>query len=410
MFNVRFTAAAAATHTTNHRPLMKTLSRLASFLCSLRLTVVCLGLALVLVFAGTLAQVNLGLYETQRHYFQSLFVWWTPPGAGFALPVWPGGYLLGAVLLANLLAAHAKRFQLRWRKLGLLFIHSGLILLLAGQLAIDTLQVESAMRLSEGETLNYSESPRLCELVFINRTDPQSDRVFAIAESKFQRLEGLSKLPLRVRLREYYPNSRLQAVEPPHSAPISASSSASAAASASQGFGRNWRIVSAPRTTSMDERDVPSAVVEIFDGVNSLGTWLLSCFVEELQEVRIGSQSWHMALRFERYYKPFSIQLLDFRHDKYAGTDTPKNFSSRIRLRNDRTREDREVLIYMNNPLRYGGETFYQGSFDPKDDRVTILHVVRNPGWLVPYLSCALTGAGLLVQFLTHLILFLRKR
>ena len=31
--------------------------------------------------------------------------------------------------------------------------------------------------------------------------------------------------------------------------------------------------------------------------------------------------------------------------------------------------EDREVLIYMNNPLRYSGLTFYQASFDPDDQR-----------------------------------------
>ena len=41
------------------------------FWCSLRLTVVCLIAALVLVFVGTLAQVDQGLYDAQKKYFRS---------------------------------------------------------------------------------------------------------------------------------------------------------------------------------------------------------------------------------------------------------------------------------------------------------------------------------------------------
>jgi hypothetical protein len=64
----------------------------------------------------------------------------------------------------------------------------------------------------------------------------------------------------------------------------------------------------------------------------------------------------------------------------------------------------------MNNPLRYGGETFYQSGYDERDDKVTILQVVRNPGWLTPYVSCALISLGLAVQFLGRLVAFVRRR
>jgi hypothetical protein len=101
-----------------------------------------------------------------------------------------------------------------------------------------------------------------------------------------------------------------------------------------------------------------------------------------------------LLLRQERYYLPFSIHLIEFRHDKYPGTDIPKNFSSRVRLQNLENREDREVRIFMNNPLRYAGETFYQASFDP-DDHGSVLQVVHNPSWLTPYLSCVLVAIGL---------------
>ena len=80
-------------------------------------------------------------------------------------------------------------------------------------------------------------------------------------------------------------------------------------------------------------------------------------------------------MRPVRYYKNYSVTLMDFSHKRYKGTDIPKDFSSRIRLRNPQTAEDREVLIYMNNPLRYAGETYYQGGFEP--GTVSILQVVR---------------------------------
>src|SRR5205814_1500211 len=136
----------------------------------------------------------------------------------------------------------------------------------------------------------------------------------------------------------------------------------------------------------------------------------LSASMSQPQEFSYKGHTYQLALRPIRFYKPFNIQLMKFSHDKYAGTDVPKNFSSRIRLTRPETGEDREVLIYMNNPLRYAGETFYQAGFDDVDPRVTILQVVRNPGWLTPYFACILVAAGLLVQFLTHLVGFATKR
>ena len=69
--------------------------KIFKFLSSLKLTVVCLVCALILVFVGTLAQVNDGLYDAQARYFRSLFVFWHPGGGELGIPVFPGGYLLG---------------------------------------------------------------------------------------------------------------------------------------------------------------------------------------------------------------------------------------------------------------------------------------------------------------------------
>ena len=118
---------------TGSRPSMVAhmLVRAFHFLASLRLTVALLAMSIVLVFFGTLGQVNLGLYEAHERYFKSWLVLWQPVSS-LPIPVpLPAGYLLGTSLLVNLLAAHFKRFKFTWKKSGILLTHVGIILLLA---------------------------------------------------------------------------------------------------------------------------------------------------------------------------------------------------------------------------------------------------------------------------------------
>ena len=127
------------------------------------------------------------------------------------------------------------------------------------------------------------------------------------------------------------------------------------------------------------------------------------------QGVLIDGRRYDMDLRFARTYKPYSIELIDFSHDKYVGTEKPKNFSSLVRLVDEDKGVDRVVKIWMNNPLRYAGETFYQSSFEPGKN-LTILQVVRNDGWMIPYLACMLVWVGMAMHMGTNLVGFLRRR
>src|SRR5438874_4096889 len=176
------------------------LRKIVDLVTSLKLTIVCLAAGMALIFVGTIAQVHLGIHEAQQRYFQSLFVWWPPESRGFKIPVFPGGHLIGAVLLVNLIAAHLKRFRLAWRKLGIHLTHAGLIIMLAGGLFTDLFAVESHMQLAGGETKNYSEDPQLMELVAIDVTDPEFDQVTAIPESVLRpgRTIEHSSLPFRI--------------------------------------------------------------------------------------------------------------------------------------------------------------------------------------------------------------------
>ena len=164
------------------------------------------------------------------------------------------------------------------------------------------------------------------------------------------------------------------------------------------------------RATAPDERDVPSAAIEILpkDG-GSLGTWLVSDALGAPQTFVCGGRTWVITLRPARYYKPYSVTFQKFTHEKYAGTEIPKDFSSKVTLIDPERSVNRDVLIYMNHPLRYRGETFYQSGFQ-QDDSATILQVVHNPSFIAPYAACVIVAAGLLVQFGFHLVGFARQR
>ena len=381
---------------------MKPISReFRDFFVSLKLTVVLLSLSIILIFWATLAQVDLGVWGVQEKFFHAFFVLGKIPGTNVPCPVFPGGYFLGGLLLINLLAAHIYRFKFEWKKTGIQLTHLGVILLLVGELLTGLFQQESQMRLEEGETKNYSESYRDVELAVIETTDAKFNDVVAIPQAVLSDGGTLQhpKLPFQVRIRDYYPNAMLQMRDQaPNAAP----------AVATTGIGPRVALVPLPLTYKTDERNSPAADIEIVGTEGSQGIWLVSPLLGMPQTFTYQDRTWELTLRFKRYYRPFSLNLIKFTHEKYAGTDIPKNFASRVRLKNEDLHDDREILIYMNNPLRYSGLTFYQASFE--GEHTTILQVVRNPSWVLPYVSCILMALGLVIQFGIHLVGFIRKR
>jgi hypothetical protein len=381
--------------------MMSKIARWLKPFTSLKLTIFCLGCAMVLVFLGTIDQVNIGVYEAENRYFKSFFLFFTPPHTELKIPWFPGGYIVGSLLLINLIAAHIARFKLSWKKTGIVLLHSGLILLLVGQLFADLfVDLESQLRLDQGETKNYTESFYFDELAIIDTTGANSDRVISIPGSRLSK-GGRIDLPvddLQVVVNEYYPNSalinpsRLPQPTYPHLS-----------------IGPMAVAVELEKTYKQNERNLPAAAFSVFQKDQLIGSWRLAAGFPRPIAFQAGSKNYQAVLRPKRFYKPFAITLVQFRHDRYAGTDLAKNFSSRIRLVDPTKHEDRESLIFMNNPLRYGGFTFYQAGFD-NNDTTTVLQVAQNPSWLVPYISCALIVVGMLLQFGMHLQSFVRRR
>ena len=504
------------------------LKKLLKPLAGLRLTVALMAFSMLLIFCATWAQIDKGIWAIVTEYFRS-FVVWVPfqvflprdmnvPGG---LPI-PGGYVLGPLLLLNLLAAHATRFRMKaegerrifglcllafgvallvafhvmggprellvwvtedswlpkilaiilagicriliritehpWlpqtirttllygmvyapmlaavyvlfaKRSGIILIHGAMILLIVGEAITGNLAIESQMPIYEGQTINWTHDIREVELAVMQHDDSNTHTVHAIPASRLVKAarsddKDINVGPLQVRVEQYFTNSEMM----PRTVPVDGMN----------GLGRIFEVKSARPVTGVGEQqvDYPAAVVSVWRDNAMLGRWLLSphfnprmiAFLLQRnpaqarqaigafwpgdqvttvpQSFRVGDQTFELALRFRRHYKPYQVQLTDFKHDLYTGTQVPKNFSSDIRLIDPSRSEDRNVLIYMNHPLRYRGETFFQSGW-LGDDFGTILQVVDNPGWQIPYIACILGGLGLLIHFGLHLWEFLQK-
>ena len=318
-----------------------------------------------------------------------------------------GGYLVGIVLLINLLAAHFQRFTFSRKKIGIFLTHAGLIFMLLGQLVTDKYQVESNLRLVEGQSKGYSISGSECELVLIDKSRPDSDIVAAIPAVSLEQstTHQTEALPFEFTILEYYTNSDLGTLGQGEEN------------KATRGKGLELAATPRPSVTSLEEVNFPAAYLRLKStGGKELGTWMVSALFGALknpipeQTFEFDGKEYELALRFTRHYTPYDIELVDFKHDKFQGTEKARNFSSLVIVRDRASGAEREVNIWMNHPLRYEGKTYFQASFDPENAKATVLQVVRNPGWVTPYISCAMVGMGMLIQFLTHLFSFNKKR
>jgi hypothetical protein len=415
------------------------LKRLIKTFTSLRLTVILLAFAIVLVFVGTLAQVDEGLYNAQARYFRQ----WIVLGMdlfGHKIPIiFPGGYLIGTMLLVNLVCAHIYRFQFSVRRIGIMLAHAGVILLLVGQLVTDMFAHESQISFAEGQTKSVAESPRSYDLTFTSDAGSNEEQIVAIPGKLLARGGDIQNqsLPFTIRVKQYWKNS-----EPQFRAPMMQN----APPLATNGVALNFDFHSAPEVKTMDDKNVPTAEIELIGPDGSLGDWIVSdwtsdgemvgalqqSYAQQLgaqmaqkvigdltqpQFIFAGGKQYTFALQPQLVHFAFSLKLLKATHTVYEGTDIPKDFRSLVQLQNPKTGENRQVEISMNHPLRYDGLTFYQYQMTAGEavqragvTPSSVLQVVRNPSWLTPYIGCAMVAAGLVTQFMFHLVGFVSKR
>ena len=371
-------------------------SQVWAFLKSFKLTVVLLACLMVLVVLCTLAQVELGTAGAVNAYMRSFIVWRQP--LLLSIP-FPGGALVGLLLTLNLIAK-TMDIKLTWAKSGMWLVHAGLVVLFAGEFVAGMMQVDTNMSIEVGQTVNFVQSYKNTELAIIDVTDPTWDEVYSVPDTLLAKGGAIPVpgTPITIHVKRFFPNAELNNLAP--GGPPSM---------ATAGVGTTASVIERPLVSADNEMNQTSAFVEPVAGGRSYGTWLTSVALGAPQSFTHEGHTYVLTMRLRRQYLPFAFTLKQFRHDVYPGTDIPKNFSSLVQVVNPSQKESREVLIYMNQPLRYEGKTFYQASFG-KNDTLSVLSVVENPGWLLPYVSCVLVSLGLLVHFAIVLRRSLKRR
>jgi len=294
------------------------------------------------------------------------------------------------------------------KRAGIVLLHTGVGLIMFNELYVGLTAVEAQIQIEEGQTVGYAQDIREVELAVIDRSGEEKDTVTVIPESMLTengRIIRHELLPFDVQIVRNLKNSNLVDAAAAEENPADA------------GFGR--QVVATPArpgagTDTGGQVDVTAVYVNLTDKEGlPLGTWLMRQFMLD-QEIAVSGRPYDVALRFKRIDKPYSFHLFDVRKDDYVGTSTPKNYSSHLRLV-DPTRDiDRpNIKIWMNNPLRYAGETFYQSNYavNPATGKeVTTLSVVTNAGWMIPYVGCMIVAVGMVAQFYQTLARFLSRR
>jgi len=415
-------------------PFLEIGKKLLKPFASLQVTIVLFVLSIVLVFFGTLAQQEEGIWTVVEKYFYSGIVWVpTKLISNFLITffnlhpdtIWagkfplPGGALLGGALLTNLLSAHLMRFRLTWKRSGILVIHSGMVLLMVGELITRECAIESTITLQKGETSNFIDETLTAELVIFKPRDEASNDVIKIPQRYLKKPGVISHpdLPVDIEIVEYWKNSDLDLRSGPPADPTWSSGG---------GGEFSYKLVNRPEEAGVEQNqrgDATSVRVNLRKKgtQESIGKHLLSLWYYSNSPLNsrnfpippttfsIDGKDYTIELRNKRQYLPYALHLKNFEHDKYKGTDMAKDFASTVDVVNPAEGDNREARIWMNNPLRYMGKSFYQLSV-LRGDSGTVLQVVENPGRLLPYLSCFLVSMGMMLHFGLNFNMFLRRK
>lgn len=324
------------------------------------------------------------------------------------------------------------------QRAGIVLLHGGVGLLMVGEALVAYNAVESQLRLVEGATSNYTYDIRTTELALVDSSDEDEDHVLVVpqrlltasVQNKSAVVDAAGQLPVEATVVKFFRNHDL--VTPTQAKtrieeenkrrkekkeePLAFDNPATA------GLGLERVAIELPQSKGTDSSagvDLAAAYVRFTEkgSGKDLGTYLLSQIASEgssqpFEKLEVDGKTYEAALRFKRIYHPFTVTLKDVRQDNYVGTNTPRNYSSDIRLVDHTAGIDMTPHIMMNNPLRYGGNTFYQSGYmrDPDSGQeYTTLAVVTNTGWMIPYVSCMLVSIGMLAHFTGTLYRFLLR-
>lgn len=302
--------------------------------------------------------------------------------------------------------AYAACLVLFKRKAGMVLLHLGVAGLMMNEIFVTVTNNEQRMTVFENETVSHAIDIRHTELAVIDVSDPEFDSIVTVPGSRLKPEAKISEqdLPFDIECVAYFPASDVREVTTVTENP------------ADSGVGTQMEAFPIPPVAGTDSEqvaDFASTYVKLKDKKSgkSLGTYLVSQMLKtSSNRILVDGKEYFLGLQFETEYKPYSVHLKDATRENYPGTMTPKYYGSQVALKDLATGAESSRQIYMNNPLRYSDETFYQSGMDVDDAgrQYSVFQVVTNVGWMIPYVCCMFTVVGLVAQFGESLLGFLK--
>lgn len=393
------------------------LKKIADILASYGLACVLLFFLLLLTLFGTLEQVDTGLYEVQRKYFESVFVihefndW-------FHLPL-PGVYLLMVLLFINMSLGAILRAPKSWKRPGMLIAHGGMIMLLVGGFVTYEFSESGHMTLYEGESDNHFQSYYDWNIKIV-ALDADPPKTYTIPGEEFiylgmeqSRLFHGQGLPFTLMIEGFMRNC-LPRQAPPVLAmgvdgvmleplPMQPEAERNLA-------GATATVIELPPGAA--NADPAHTAAQAFQG-GTTHVGLLWGMAAAPWIVTVGGERFAIDLRHERHPVPFKITLNEFIHQKHPRTGLASNYESKVTMTEGTA--SRDIEIKMNEPLRHLGYTFFQASFledptNPSAPVASVFAVVKNPADQWPKYACYVIGVGLTIHFLQRLMQYLRTQ
>lgn len=370
------------------------------------------GLAAALLFLltlvtllGTLNQTQESLYDSQKKYFESL---WIRDQIG-GLPVFlPGGALLMSILFINLTLGTLARIRRTWANAGLYTAHIGILLLIISAFVTHRFAWEGNMALYPGMQSDEALSYHYWQLeVLPLDTSGKATEALVIPHRDLQGISGPGRaftapgLPFKILVEQYFRNS----IPVPASAPV-----------AKQGGRAVDGFVLLAQPPSKEGEGNSAGLYARFMPLNSaelsqeaiIHAHLGGSFSEHLPyTLTMGGRSFAIQLVRERMKVPFTVKLDEFIFQKYGGSRTAMNYQSNITKIEGGTSE--KIVIKMNEPMRNRGFTFFQASYGPAnaapgEKLYTQFAVVKNPSDHWPLVSLLIVLGGLLFHLILKLM------
>jgi len=352
---------------------------------------------MILVFFGTIAQRDMGLFQAQQKYFSSILLWLEISGLK-VLPL-PGGLLTMSILFISLSSFFLKPNIWRINKLGVLTVHGGALILIIGGGITAFFSSEGNMMIQEKKSSNYIQN--LYEKEFSIIVDHDSDldslQVINFNEELLTNNNILyyNHIPFKIKIINYFINSSLNEKEE--------------RSESDRGIlARNYNLIEESYEKEYEQNKSGIQYQIISDQPDINGIYISHINERNPIKFKINDNYYELALRPKRTYLPFEIKLNEFIKIMHAGTQIAKSFSSEVYLNQNNI--SKRFLIEMNSPLRYNEYTFYQASYAEYEGKeFSIFAVVKNYGRLFPYISSIIMCIGILMQIIIRIPGLIKK-